>query len=190
MQNKVKFSAGMGGLLAPSRRGAPPIRLSWLPRTFHKFECWRPNEAGIYTLVWSEEVENLTVNTGLNDILTQYWKGSGYTASFFVGLKSAGTIAAADTMASHSGWTDSAGYSNATRPALTLGTVASQSVDNSASKAVFNINATATIAGAFICTNSTVSGTTGTLIGASDFASSRSVLSGDTLNVQITNTAS
>jgi hypothetical protein len=159
------------------------------PRTFQRVECWRRIN-GVLRLVWEEEVPNLTVNTGLNDILTQYWKGSGYTAAFYVGLKSTGTIAAADTMASHSGWTDSAGYSNGTRPALTLGTVASQSVDNSASKAVFNINATATIGGAFVTTNSTVSGTTGTLIGASDFGASRSVLSGDTLNVQITNTAS
>jgi hypothetical protein len=163
--------------------------LALIPRTFQKIECWRKID-GILQLVWEEEVPNLTVNTGLNDILTNYWKGSAYTASFFVGLKSTGTIAAADTMASHSGWTDSTGYSNATRPALTLGTVASQSVDNSASKAVFNINATATIGGAFVCTNSTVGGTTGLLIGASDFGASRSVLSGDTLNVQITNTAS
>jgi hypothetical protein len=160
--------------------------VSFLTTRVYRFECL--DRSG--RLKWIEELENLTVNVGLNDILTQYWKGSGYTASFFVGLKAAGTIAAADTMASHAGWTDSASYSNATRPALTLGTVASQSVDNSASKAVFNINATATVAGAFITTNSTVSGTTGTLVGAADFASSRSVISGDTLNVQITNTAS
>lgn len=159
------------------------------PASVQRFECWRPIN-GVLRLMWVEEVPNLVVNTGLNDILTQYWKGSAYTASFFIGLKGTGTIAAGDTMASHAGWTESAAYSNATRPALTLGAVASQSVDNSASKGVFNINATATIGGAFVTTNSTVSGTTGTLIGASDFASSRSVLSGDTLNVQITNTAS
>ena len=37
---------------------------------------------------------------------------------------------------------------------LTLGTVSSKSVDNSASKASFAINATVTIGGAFLTTNS------------------------------------
>jgi hypothetical protein len=129
------------------------------------------------------------VNAGLNDLLTNYFKGSSYTAAFYVGLKDSGTIAAGDTMASHSGWTEDANYSNSTRPALTLGSVASQSVDNSASKAVFNINGSTTIYGAFVTTNSTKSGTTGTLYGAADFSSSRSVINGDTLNVTITLTA-
>lgn len=159
--------------------------LGLIPKTVHHFECFDADG----NLKWTETVENLTTNVGLNEMLTQFWKGSAYSASFFVGLKLAGTIAAGDTMGSHGGWTESAAYSNATRPALTLGTVASQSVDNSASKAVFNINATATIAGAFVTTNSTVSGTTGILIGASDFAASRSVQNLDTLNVTVTLTA-
>jgi hypothetical protein len=139
---------------------------------------------------WTEEVHNTVVNAGLNDVLSQYFKGSAYTAAFYVGLKDTGTIAAADTMSSHGGWTENATYSNATRPALTLGSVASQSVDNSASKAVFTINGTTTIYGAFVTTNSTKSGTTGTLYGAADFGTARAVLAGDTLNVTITLTAS
>lgn len=160
--------------------------LGFRPRHFHVFEC-RDAEGN---LKWTETTENLVVNTGLNDMLSQYWKGSAYTASFFVGLKGSGTIAAADTMASHSGWTESTAFSEGTRQALTLGSVASQSVDNSGAKAVFTFNANATIAGAFVTTNSTKGGTTGTLIGASDFAASRSVQSGDTLSVTVTNTAS
>lgn len=183
MQNRANVAPRFGASNVAKSQAGLILLLS--RRTIYKFECFRRGD-----LVWTEEVDNLTVNAGLNDILNQYWKGATYTAAFYVGLKGAGTIAAADTMASHSGWTESAAYSNATRPALTLGSVASQSVDNSASKAVFNINATATVAGAFVTTNSTVSGTTGTLVGAADFGSSRSVLSGDTLNVQITATAS
>jgi hypothetical protein len=61
-------------------------------------------------------------------------------------------------------------------------------VDNSASKAVFNINATATVAGAFMADNSTKSGTSGTLLGAGDFASARAVEIGDVLNVTMTAT--
>lgn len=109
---------------------------------------------------------------------------------WFVGLKGTGAAAAGDTMASHAGWAEVTPYSNATRPVLTLGAVAAGSVDNSASVAVFTINATATVAGAFLCDLAVKAGTTGLLYGAGDFAASRSVLSGDTLNVTITLTVS
>ncbi len=154
-------------------------------KNYYRVECFDKNG----NLKWQENIENLTVNVGLNDLLNQYFKGSAYTAAFFVGLKGTGTALAADTMASHSSWTESAAYSQSTRPALTLGTVASQSVDNSGAKAVFSINGTATIAGAFVTTNSTISGTTGTLYGVADFSVSRGVANGDTVNVTVTLTA-
>jgi hypothetical protein len=143
-------------------------------------------------LKWVEENPNLTVNAGLNDVLSQYFKGSTYTAAHYVGLidnAAFSAIAAGDTMASHAGWAESTAYSNANRPTLTLGSVASQSVDNSASKAAFNVNATATIKGAFVTTNNTKGGSTGTLYGAAAFGSTRSVENGDTLNVQVTLTS-
>jgi hypothetical protein len=155
----------------------------------YKFECWRNGQ-----LAWSETVHNQVMTAGINDLLTQYFKGSAYTAAFFVGLvdnASFSAYSAADTMASHAGWLESAAYSNATRPALTLGTASAGSIDNSASKAVFNINATATILGGFVTTNSTKSGTTGTLYGAASFTGgARSVLNGDTLNCTISLSAS
>lgn len=154
-------------------------------RNRYEVEC-RDRDGNIK---WTEDVTNLVVNAGLNDVLDKYFKGSGYTAGWFVGLKGAGTIAAGDTMASHAGWSEITAYSQANRPTLTLGSVASQSVDNSASKAEFSITGSATVAGAFLATNNTKGGTTGTLYGAADFASSRGVEDGDTLNVQITLTA-
>jgi hypothetical protein len=135
---------------------------------------------------WEDGFPNLVVTTGKNDLLNKYFLGSSYTAAFFVGLKGAGTIAAGDTMASHAGWSEITGYSNATRPAFTAASSTAGSSTNSASPAVFNINATNTVAGCFITTNSTVGGTTGTLFSAADFASSRAVLSGDTLTVTYT----
>ncbi|MEP7313731.1 MAG: hypothetical protein ABI859_14185, partial [Pseudomonadota bacterium] len=135
---------------------------------------------------WRESFLNLVTTVGKNDILTQYFKGSAYTAAWYVGLidnASFSAVAAGDTMASHSGWIEAVPYSNATRPALTLGTAASGSIDNSASKASYTINATATINGAFCNTVSTKSGTTGTLYSAGSFGATRSVISGDTLNV-------
>jgi hypothetical protein len=94
-------------------------------------------------------------------------------------------------MASHAGWTEIVPYSNATRPVATFGTAttANPSVQtNSASPASFTINATATVGGAFLVSNSTKSGTTGVLFSASDFTApgDRSVASGDTLNVTYT----
>ncbi|WP_156815529.1 hypothetical protein [Pseudanabaena sp. PCC 6802] len=104
---------------------------------------------------------------------------------------SAPTYAAGDTLASHAGWTELAPGTAYTgnRQALTLGTVAAGSVDNSASKAVFPILANNTVAGAFICTAAT--GTSGILYGEGNFTGgNRSVVNGDTLNVTITLTAS
>jgi hypothetical protein len=159
---------------------------------------------GVYTLQcfdkdgklkWEHSSHNLVVNVGLQDMNAQYFKGSAYTAAWFIGLingpGSGTTIAAGDTMVTHGGWTENVGYSNATRPAATFGTAttANPSVQtNSASPASFSINATSTIAGAFLVSNSTKGGTTGILFSASDFQSpgDRSVVSGDTLNVTYT----
>jgi hypothetical protein len=143
---------------------------------------------------WAESLHNLVVNVGLQDMNAKYFAGSGYTAAWFIGLYGAGasnTPAAADTAASHAGWTEIVPYSNATRPACTFGTAttADPSVTtNSASPAAFTINATATVGGAFLISNSTKSGSTGILFSASDFAApgDRVVASGDTLNVTYT----
>ncbi len=142
-------------------------------------------------LKWVEDFHNLVTTVGLNDLLTQYFKGAAYTAAFYVGVTAATpTFAAGDTMASHGGWTESATYSQSNRPALTLGTASAGSIDNSASKASFSINGTATIGGAFLSTNNTKSGTTGTLYGGGAFTEgNRSVINGDTINVQVTLTA-
>lgn len=137
-------------------------------------------------LKWVEDVENLVVNAGLNDLLDKYFKGTTYSASFFVGLKGTGSVAAGDTLASHGGWAEIDDYAD-NRKALTLGSVTSQSVDNSGSPASFAINDTATVAGAFVCT--AASGTSGVLYGAANFSSDRGVEDGDTLNVTVTLTA-
>jgi len=158
---------------------------------------------GVYTLQcfdkdgnlkWEASSHNLVVNVGLQDMNTQYFKGATYTAAWYIGLYGAGasnTPAASDTASSHAGWTEIVPYSNATRPAATFGTATTADpsvISNSASPASFSINATATVGGAFLISNSTKSGTTGILFSASDFQSpgDRAVVSGDTLNVTYT----
>src|SRR3989304_8013395 len=83
-------------------------------------------------LKWDEEFKNLVVSTGRNKYLDATLKTGVTSPTWFVGLKGTGTVAAADTMASHAGWAELVPYSNGTRPAYTPGTVASGSVDNSA----------------------------------------------------------
>jgi hypothetical protein len=130
------------------------------------------------------------VDEGLNDSLDKHLKGSAYTAAWYCGLtNTVPTFAAGNTMASHAGWVENTTYSQSTRPAVTFGTVASKSVDNSASKAVFSINGTTTIGGAFMVTVSTKGGTTGVLYGGAAFSADRSVINGDTLNITCTCTA-
>ncbi len=75
---------------------------------------------------------------------------------------------------------------------MVWGAVASQSVDNSGSKASYSINANSTtIGGAFISTDDTKSGTTGILYGGGAFtAGDKSLDDGDTLNVTVTASAS
>lgn len=103
------------------------------------------------------------------------------------GAECAWECRAADTMASHAPWTDVVPYSNGTRPAWTPGTIANGSVSNTASPAAFTINATDNIFGCFMCNSATKSETASLLLGQGTFTgASRSVLSGDTLNVTIT----
>lgn len=135
---------------------------------------------------WSEAKANLIVTEGLNSLLDVMFHASTQISTWYIGLKGAGTPAAADTLASHGTWTEVSTYSG-TRPAWTEGAASSGSITN-ATSVDFSINGTSTVAGAFL--SSATSGTTGTLYGVVDFASSRSVLSGDTLQITVTITAS
>lgn len=145
-------------------------------------------------LKWQAESKNLVVNGGLQDMNSKYFTGAAYTATWFLGLYGAGSTnnpAASDTMASHAGWVENTGYSNATRPVCTFGTptTANPSVaTNSASPASFTINASSTVGGAFLTSNSTKGGTTGILFSAADFGApgDRSVVSSDILSVTYT----
>ena len=145
-------------------------------------------------LKWTAESHNLVVNVGLQDMNDKYFSGSSYTATWYIGLYGAAatnTPSASDTAASHGGWTEVVPYSNATRPACSFGSATNANpsvISNSASPAQFNINATATVGGAFLISDNTKSGTTGILFSASDFQApgDRAVTSGDILNVTYT----
>ena len=145
-------------------------------------------------LKWEAQSKNLVVNVGL-----QYMAGTALTSvtqitTWYLGLygaAAANTPAAGDEMSSHVGWTEVVAYSNGTRVAATFVTATAANpsvVTNSASPAVFNINGTTTVGGAFLTSGSAKSGTTGTLFSAADFGSpgDRSVVNSDTLSVTYT----
>jgi hypothetical protein len=140
---------------------------------------------------WADSFHNLVMNGGLANMNGAYLAGSAQSVTWYLGLVtgpgSGTTFAAADTLASHAGWTESTAYTG-NRKAVTFGaaTTANPSViTNSAAPSSFAMNATATIAGAFLCNVDT--GTSGVLFSAGDFTGGdKSVASGDTLNVTYT----
>lgn len=135
---------------------------------------------------WSEDITNKIPTAGLNHILSIVLAAGTQITAWYVGLKDSGSVVAGDTLASHGGWTEDANYSG-NRKAFTPGAAAAGSIDNSASKASFAITGTTTLYGAFLA--SAASGSSGTLLAAVDFSSSRAVVSGDTVTVQYTLTA-
>jgi len=140
-------------------------------------------------LKWKDKAKNLVVNEGLQDMNTKYFKGSAYTAGWFIGLISGSspTLAAADTLASKA-WTETTAYSG-NRKTATFGTATTADpsvIDNDASQAQFTMNGTVTVSGAFLA--SVATGTSGILFSEAEFESpgDRSVVSGDILNVKYT----
>lgn len=136
---------------------------------------------------FEKEFSNLLTTEGKNLILDEALAGSGYTASFSVGLiDNAGytAVAIGDVMNSHAGWAESTAYSNATRIAA-VWSAASAAAKALSSALVYNINVdSTTIVGAFISTSSTKGGTTGSLLSAGAFSGgTEAVDDGDTLSV-------
>ena len=140
-------------------------------------------------LKWEHEEHNLVVNVGLKYMNDAALGGGAQITTWYLGLYGAASSnnpAAGDTMSSHAGWTEVTDYSEANRPAATFAaaTTADPSViTNSASPATFSINGTTVVGGAFLTSNNTKGGTTGTLFSAGDFQApgDRSVVSGDTI---------
>jgi hypothetical protein len=142
---------------------------------------------------WEESVHNLVVNEGLQEMNNKFFAGSNYTAALYLGLiegpGAGNTYAAADTLASHAGWTEFSNYTGA-RKLVTFGaaTLADPSViGNGAAPSSFAISGMGgVVAGAFLTTVD--SGTSGILFSEANFQApgDRTVVSGDTLNVTYT----
>jgi hypothetical protein len=128
------------------------------------------------------EDHNLVVNQGLDHILGVEFTGVTQITSWYLAPFTGNyTPVATDTASTIvSNATECTAYTSTTRVAYT-GVEGSQACTNSASPATFTFNASATIYGAFLTSASTKSSTSGTLFAAAQFATAKSVASGDQL---------
>lgn len=159
----------------------------------YHFECFDKNGK----LKWTRDIKNTVVTVGKNILLNTLMTGSAYTVTGpYMGLISSAsfsTIAAGDTMSSHSGWLE-AGSSNAPTYSGNRGTMSWSAASGGSitlSAAVsFSITGSGTVQGAFALLGSgasnTIGNTGGTLFSASAFGSPPAVINGDTLNVSYT----
>jgi len=136
---------------------------------------------------WADEGKNLIVNTGLNYLL----ENNLVASTLYIGLTDASpTVAAGDTMASHSGWVEVTAYDEAARPAWGQG-AASGGVTTNASAVTFTASGTTSVGGGFLTTVATKGGTTGTLFSVKAATEgNRALVDGDTLDVTISLTVS
>jgi hypothetical protein len=145
-------------------------------------EHWRDG-----VLLERQEFPNGVTNIGKDTILNTMFNSATQIAqaSWCIGIinnASFTALAATDTMASHTGWIEFSGYSEANRVAWGPGSSSGQTVTN-ASAATFDITTTATLQGVFVTSNNTIGGTTGTLWTTALFSSPIPVTSGDQIKI-------
>jgi len=132
------------------------------------------------------DFHNDITNQGKDALLNIMFNGATQIPAWYVGLiNNSGytALAAGDTHASHSGWTESSDYDEATRPAWTEGAASGQVITNAA-PVVFTISATVGIRGIFIASIDT-KGSTGaaTLWATALFSANLPVIDDDVLRI-------
>ena len=161
-----------------------PIREGWVLHGHMRVVC---RDAQL-RIKWVDENHNMIPNIALDRILSIVY-GTTAKDTLYIGLTDGTpTPAAGDIMGTHAGWVIVSPYSNATDPAAGFAATATgQSIDNSASVATFNINASLTVGGAFVKDQNTVDLDTGQLHAVEAFTGGdRTVANNDTLEVTYT----
>lgn len=144
-----------------------------------KFDVYSPG--GIY--LGTLHIPNTTMTAGRTDLLSVAFAAGTQKTAWYFGLIDAtgySAISAGDTSAAHAGWTESTAYAEATRQAWSP--TAASSVATNATAPTITMNATTTVKGAFIISNSTKGGATGILWSAGLFSSGdQALVSGQVL---------
>jgi hypothetical protein len=128
------------------------------------------------------DFHNDVMTEGKNKVLDTAFGGVTQIGTWYLGLINntpTPTIAAADTLASHAGWTEATAYSG-NRKEWTDAS-ASGGLKSYTALSEFTINATITLYGCFLA--SAASGTTGTLFSAGAFPTTPSYINGDVIKI-------
>lgn len=185
-----------------ARAGAEPSAVAGMPGGAHegaeahgKFTLTFRDADG--DIIREETIDNVVTTLGRNLALDTFLAGSAYTVvGPFLGLISSTSFtatAAADTMASHTGWLESGG-ANAPTMSSTRGTAAWAAASGAAkalsSGIVFTFTGAGTVQGVFLAYGTgavnTVGSTAGTLYSASALGTPQPVIATNTLTVSYT----
>lgn len=174
MRERMNMSDGLSASVLMRTDINELIRLA---ATYH-VRHYRPSKSGRMRLLHEQLAKNLVVYEGKNKVIDTALRNQTQVATWYMGLKGTGSAVNGDTLASHAGWSEINPYSG-NRPAITWGAPSNGSTTGTAVQ--FTITSGTTVYGAFFCSVNT--GTSGTLLSASDFGASRVVAINDVLSV-------
>lgn len=149
-----------------------------------EFTCWitRQKSGSIVRKPW--KIKNGAATVGLNYLLNTGFRGVSQITTWYAGIIGASGfsgVSVNDTMSSHTGWSELTGYSESVRQTWSPGAAAAGVIVNTTAMA-FTINASTNAQGIFVASDSTKSGTTGTLWATAVEVAAFSVTSGVVFN--------
>lgn len=138
--------------------------------------------------LWRDESPNLIMDTAITDILEVYFHDGVKKPNWYIGLiSSPASPLAADTAASHPGWSENVNYTATTRRPAQFSAAASKQINSAAAKAVFTMSgAGGNIYGTFLISDAVKGGSAGMLYAAAPFATGAKPLAAtDVLTVSV-----
>lgn len=153
-----------------------------MPKGKFIVEIYRAKDGSIEKYTFPNGMTNL----GRNNLLDVYFRQQA-NSTWYLGLIDTGaSLAAGDTMGSHTGWTEATYYSEGTRGTWGPSAASAQSITNG-TQVTFSINANGhTVFGIFVTSDNTKSGTSGNLWSTAGFSTPPAVNSGDIIKVTYT----
>lgn len=140
-------------------------------------------------LKWKDRSKNIYVQEGRDYVLNSIFKNSAPDDPLFIGLF-AGAVPADGWTNGNANGNENSSYTEGFHQEFVDGSLsgaATRQLDNDASKATFNMDASVTLKGAYMTNESAKDSATGTLLCASQFnESDRSVVSDDIVKVKYT----
>ncbi len=155
-----------------------------------RFYSWGPGAPRRY-IIDEGTCHNGICTPGLNDLLSATFEAGTQRTAWYAGLINLSgftALSAADTMASHAGWTELTSYVASTRPQWTPAAPSAGVIVN---PTLFSYNFTApgTAHGLFIASTSNKGGTTGILWSTAEFDVDQAMSAGELLSADYELTA-